>query len=151
MAHLRLRNPHIIVSWIHPEWFTLRYGISTAFSRKLLLNKSCCTMKSSQHYHVNSSWIVKIWIRNPQNIVTWTPPEWMAHVGIWNNHSVLSWRFNQRSILTWIPCTMDSSQNSHVNSLWIVIAALWTHHMILTWTPPEWPMLYYGIITAFSR
>jgi hypothetical protein len=75
----------------------------------------------------------------------------MAHVGIWNNHSVLSWRFNQRSILTWIPCTMDSSQNSHVNSLWIVIAALWTHHMILTWTPPEWPMLYYGIITAFSR
>ena len=38
-----------------------------------------------------------------------------------------------------------------MNSFKITNIALWTQYMICTWTPPEWLLLDYGIITALSR
>jgi hypothetical protein len=99
MTHFGLRNHHNIVTWIPAEWMAhvglfihrrkltqppperlmLDYGIITAFSRKLVPNKSCCSLESSIHSHLSSSWISNVGIRNHQNIFTWTPPERMAH------------------------------------------------------------------------
>ena len=88
IAHVELLNHDSIIVWTPLEWFTLDYGIITVFSCKILLHQSCCTIESSKHSHVNSSWIANVGKRIHQNIVTWTPPEWIAHVGLYNNPSI---------------------------------------------------------------
>ena len=106
----------------------LSSGIITAFSRELLLNCS---------YH--------------QHIFTWPPPEWMPHIGLWNNCRILLWTlqiayaalWNHHSILMWTPLnsqysTMNSSHDVHVNSYWMAHAELRNHHSIFIWTQAEW-------------
>ena len=55
------------------ELLILDYGMLTSLSREHLLHGSRCTMESSKHSHVNSSWIANVEIRNLHNIVRLTP------------------------------------------------------------------------------
>jgi hypothetical protein len=148
MTRVALWSHHSIIMWTSLECLMLDYGIITAISHELLLNGSSWTMESSQHCHVNSSWMIgscqtmepsqhslvnsswmaHVGLCNHHFIVAWTPPEWMAHVRLCNHHIILTWTSPE----------------------WICHVKLWIHHSILSWTPPEWLMLDYGIITAFS-
>jgi hypothetical protein len=92
MAHVGLWNHSSILSWTPPKWLILEDEIAVAFSSELLPNSTCCTMKSSQHYHVISSWTAHVGLRNHNIILNvHSDSPWLAHVEIWNQHSILSW------------------------------------------------------------
>ena len=70
----------------------------------------------------------------------------MAHVGLWNHYSILSWTPPELLILE-DEFAVAFSGERLPNSTCCTM----NHRSILTWTPPERLMLDYGIKTLFSR
>jgi hypothetical protein len=130
------------------------------------MKDSCWTKESSQHSLVSSSWIshIGLWITtalshelllNELLMLNYGIITTLSHELLFNEWLILDYgiptSLSREYILNGSRYAMESAQHSHVSSSWISHVALWNHHSIITWTPPELSRFEYGILKTLSR